>query len=458
MSTTTAEASAETRELKDVVTEAMDRLHVPGVAVGIINGDEEIMEGYGVTSVEYPLPVTAHTLFQVGSTTKTISGLIAMRLVEQGRLDLDEPIRTYLPDLRLSDAGATSRVTMRHLLTHTGGFEGDWFVDFGRGDDSLAKAVVGMADLAQIAPLGEVWSYCNSGFYLAGRVIELITGKPYETVAREMVLTPLGLTESYFFPEEAMTRSFAVGHSIQGNEVKVARPWPVPRVAHPAGGLASSVRDNLRYARFLMGDGRAEDGTRIVREETLRYMQSGLVPAGPDRWVGITWYSREVDGIRLISHGGGTNGQVSAFVFAPERNFAIAVLTNASKGQMLEVVTDWAYQRYLGITLPMPAVIDASEEELRSYVGHYEDIASTVDIALEDGKLMLNVGTKPEAMAAFSDEPPTSEPPMQVAPCGLNLLIVLDGDYKDLQLEALRNPDGSIRWLRLGSRLRTRKD
>lgn len=455
--TTNADNVALSEELADVVAETMQRLHVPGVAVGILHGDTELVAGYGVTNIEHPLPVSGSTLFQIGSTTKTMTALIAMRLLEEGRLDLDEPVRTYLPELRLQDPDATAGVTMRHLFTHTGGFEGDWFVDFGRGDDALEQAVAGMAGLTQIAPLGEVWSYCNSGFYLAGRVIEVIVGKPYETVAREMVLAPLGMTESYFFPEEVMTRCFAVGHNVQGDEVAIARPWALPRVANPAGGLTASVRDNLRYARFMMGDGTMEDGTRIVREDTLQAMLSPMVPAGPDRSVGIAWYSQTVDGIRLVSHGGGTNGQVSTFVFAPEQQFALSVVTNANKGQMLEAVTDWVYQRYLGITLPTPTPLNAPEEELLPYAGHYENIATMVDLAIDDGNLMLTVKARPEMSAAIRDEPLTPEPPMRLGLCGPDRLVVLEGDYKDMQLEALRNPDGTIRWLRLGSRLQTRK-
>ena len=147
------------RALSDYVIAEMRRLQVPGVAIGIIHDGREYLAGFGITSVENPLPVTADTLFQIGSTTKTLTGTIIMRLVEKGLIDLDEPVKTYLPDLRLKDNYAQGSVTTRHLLTHMGGWVGDFFRETGSGDDALARYVAEMADLDQVVPIGTVWSY-----------------------------------------------------------------------------------------------------------------------------------------------------------------------------------------------------------------------------------------------------------------------------------------------------------
>ena len=179
-------------ELCEQVVADMDRLSIPGVAVGVLAGDQELAAGFGVTSVENPLPVTPDTLFQIGSITKTFVATAVMRLVENGKLDLDMPIRTWLPDLRLFDDGVAQRVTLRHLLTHTGGWVGDYFNDFGSGDDALARMVAEVAKLPQLTPLGEHYSYNNAGFYLAGRVLEAVTGTPFEQAIKALVLDPLG--------------------------------------------------------------------------------------------------------------------------------------------------------------------------------------------------------------------------------------------------------------------------
>ena len=149
------------KRLSELVAGVMDRKGIPGVAVGILHGGETATAGFGVTSVDHPLPVTDETLFQIGSITKTFTATAIMRLVESGELDMDATVRTYLPDFKMSDETAASQVTVRHLLTHVSGWAGDYFDDTGSGDDALAKYVANMADLEQLAPLGAVWSYNN---------------------------------------------------------------------------------------------------------------------------------------------------------------------------------------------------------------------------------------------------------------------------------------------------------
>jgi CubicO group peptidase (beta-lactamase class C family) len=199
-------------QLKARVVSEMERLQVPGVAIGMISGPEFYTVEFGSTSLNNPLPITADTLFQIGSITKTITALAAMRLVDAGLLNLDTPIRTYIPDLRLADETVAQRVTLRHVFTHTGGWLGDYFDDLGPGDDALAKMVSRMVNLPQETPLGEIWSYNNAGFYLAGRVLELMSGKTYEAAVKELVLDPIGMTNSFFFPADLMTYRFVVGH------------------------------------------------------------------------------------------------------------------------------------------------------------------------------------------------------------------------------------------------------
>ena len=109
-------------QIGELIKQEMARLHVPGVAVGVYAAGQEFLAGFGVTSVDHPLPVDADTLFQIGSTTKTLTATAVMRLVEAGKLDLEAPIRTYLPDLRLRSEETAAHVTLRHLFTHTGGW------------------------------------------------------------------------------------------------------------------------------------------------------------------------------------------------------------------------------------------------------------------------------------------------------------------------------------------------
>jgi CubicO group peptidase (beta-lactamase class C family) len=218
------------------IPEALIRQKVPGVALGITCDGQDFVRGFGITSIDHPLPVDENTLFQIGSTTKTFTATAVMRLVEQGKLTLDEPIRTYLPDFSMRDPEVTERVTMRHLLTHTAGWQGDFFPETGNGDDALSNYVRLLAGLPQLTRLGTVWSYNNAAFSLAGRVIEVLADKPYEAALKDLILKPLGLKRSYLFPTEVMIHRFAVGHAVGGERPTVLRPWQLTR-ATAAGEL-----------------------------------------------------------------------------------------------------------------------------------------------------------------------------------------------------------------------------
>ena len=252
----------------------IEKRDVPGAVVGILHEGETRTAGFGVTNVDHPLPVTDETLFQIGSITKTFTATAMMRLVEMGKLELDATVRTYIPEFQVADETASSQATIRHLLTHMGGWFGDFFHDTGAGDDALSKYVADMADLEQLTPLGTLWSYNNAGFYLAGYVIEVVTGKSYEAALRELVLEPLDLQHAFLDPGDVMTHRFAVGHRVTDEGAQVARPWPLHRAAYSAGGITCSVHDLLEYARFHLGDGTAEDGTRLLKPESLSLMRT----------------------------------------------------------------------------------------------------------------------------------------------------------------------------------------
>src|SRR5262249_19525399 len=150
-------------------------------------------------------------------------------------------------------------VTMRHLLTHTSGIDGDVFTDTGRGDDCLEKYVASLESAAQNHPLGATWSYCNSGFSMAGRVIEKVTGGTWDAAIQERIIRPLGLRHTGTLPEEVLLHRAAVGHVGEAGEEPVRAPfaWGLPRSAGPAGLISATVGDVLTWARVHLNGGAA---------------------------------------------------------------------------------------------------------------------------------------------------------------------------------------------------------
>src|SRR5947209_13325922 len=275
-------------ELSRRVEDAAGRFQVPGVAVSILSQGAEEYVCYGVTSIANPLPVDEHTLYQIGSTGKTYTATALMILQERGLVDLNAPVRTYIPELRLKDESVAERVTVLQLLNHTAGWVGDIMGDTGDGNDTLARFVEKMASVDQVNPLGEVASYNNAALSVAGRVIERVTGMTYEAAVKELVLDPVGLDESFFFIRDVIIRRFVVGHEIREGRLQIARPWGLPRNGNPAGGIVAPVVDQLRYARFHLSDGTGRNGVRVLGVESLRRMQEPAIPFG-EGYVGISW-------------------------------------------------------------------------------------------------------------------------------------------------------------------------
>jgi CubicO group peptidase (beta-lactamase class C family) len=437
--------------LDALVRDAMQRYHVPGVAIGMLRAGDVEVAGFGVTSVEHPLPVDGDTLFQIASVTKTMTATVIMRLIERGALELDAPVRRYIPAFRLRDAAAQESATVRNLVTHTGGWLGDCFADFGNGDDALARYIAAMAELEQLTPLGEIWHYSNSSFALLGRLIEVVTGKSYEQATRELLFLPLGMTRSCFSAGEAITHRVAIGHVIVDEKPTVARPWAFPRAITPVGGVVSTANDLMRYAGFHLGDGTAPDGARLLSRASLDLMRAPLADADLDRKVGVSWFVRTVGGVRLQYHGGVAIGQQGVLMLAPDRGEAVTVQTNSARGGLLhQDVTTWWLRQRLNINVPEPVYIELDRTRYTEYADRYLAELSDAELELSDTGLVYR--TFSHNKLGVQPKPP-DPPPSRVAFTSDARFTLLDGPLKDTRGEFLRGPDGRVWYMRVGGRV-----
>src|SRR5512133_3901629 len=379
--------------LSELVEATATKFAIPGVAVGVWADGKEVHACHGVTSVDNPLPVDPDTLYLLGSVTKTYTATALMRLVADGRVELEAPVRRYVPELRLKDEQAAAQVTVLDLLNHTAGLDFGFIDDFGEGDDALASYVAKLAELELIAPPGTRASYSQAGYNLAGRVLEKVTGLTYERAVASLVFEPLGLSHSFYARDDIMTRRFAVGHNRgEDGKLAIARLWRRWRGDNPGGGLASSVADQLRWARFHLGDGRAESGVRVLPAEVLQRMKEPTVALRGSSLgdaIGISWFLRDVDGVRTVGHGGSANGQFSELLTAPERAFAVVALSNAGPGGIPfnQAVVHWALETFLGVVDRDPETLPYDEKRALEIIGRYETDAQTLAIRKEEAGL-----------------------------------------------------------------------
>ncbi|SNY37727.1 Dipeptidyl aminopeptidase/acylaminoacyl peptidase [Paractinoplanes atraurantiacus] len=378
---------------------------LPGAVLGISRGEEQIEVAYGVVNADTGVETTTDSVFQIGSISKVWTATLVQQLADEGKLELDAPIVDVLPELALADPGVTAKLTMRHLLTHTSGIDGDVFTDTGRGDDCLEKYVTGLRDVAQNHPLGATWSYCNSGFSLAGRVVEKLTGGTWDQAVQERIIKPLGLRRTGTLPEEALLHRAAAGH-VPGP--KVAPVWTLPRALGPAGLITSTAADLLAFARLHLAGGLAPDGTRLISEAGAAAMAAEQVELPEkhtlgDSW-GLGWIRFGWDGHRLIGHDGNTIGQSAFLRLLPEQGLAVTLLTNGEGARDLyqdlfsEILAEVA-----GVAMPEPLTPPEPpvEADITPHVGTYERASARLEVLPTKTLRMTTTGP----IAELSPEP-----------------------------------------------------
>ncbi|HLK73058.1 MAG TPA: serine hydrolase domain-containing protein [Streptosporangiaceae bacterium] len=442
------------------VEAAAGKFAIPGVAVAVWADGTQTYACYGVTSLEDPRPVDENTLYSLGSISKTFTATAMMRLVAQGKIDLDGPVRRYLPELVLPNEQWTSEMTMLNLLNHTAGLDWRLIVDTGDGDDALARFVARLAELEQLAAPGTRTSYSQVGYNLAGRIIEKVTGLAFEQAVRVLVLEPLGLKDTLYAMGDIMARpAVAMGHNADENgQYSIARQWKDNRANNPGGGVASSVADQLRWARFHLGDGRAPDGTQVLPAEILHQMR---VPTAELRSstlgdaIGIGWFLRDVDGVRTVGHGGSGNGQFAELLMVPERDFAIVVASNASPGGIPcnQAIVRWALEHYLGVADRDPEPEPYDEGRAAGIVGAYENDAMTFTITTDGARLSLEVLLKPAIRAASEVELPADYDPFDIGLLPGDEYIVTSGALKGQRGFFTRDDSGAVVGADLAGRL-----
>jgi CubicO group peptidase (beta-lactamase class C family) len=379
----------------------LEKYDVPAAAWAVLREGEVVDGAAGVLNTATGVEATPDSVFQIGSITKLWTSSLVLQLVDEGRVDLDVPVRTYLPEFRIGDEAAAAQITVRQLLNHTAGFEGDIFTDTGVGDDCLEKFVAVLGEVPQLFPPGERFSYNNAGYCVLGRLVEVLREKPYDVCLREHLAVPLGLTHTATSPYEAIMFRAAMGHveAEPGQGLVPAPIWAMARSNAPAGSmLCMRPRDLLAFAEMHLNDGRAADGTQVLAPGTPARMQTREVDLPDLGLMGTSWglgFERfDTPTGDIIGHDGSTIGQGAFLRMVPEAGVAVALLTNGGDmvslyrdvvGHVLEELTD---ARLPALPEPPahPERIDAAR-----FVGTYS--AEVFDLIVsqeDDGRIWID--------------------------------------------------------------------
>jgi CubicO group peptidase (beta-lactamase class C family) len=342
----------------DAVVEAgLKSLKVPGAAVAVIAGGEVVLaKGYGFRDAEKKLPMTPDTLMAIGSSSKAFTTFALGTLVDEGRMEWDKPVRTYIPWFKLYDPSATERITPRDLVTHRSGLPRHdlvWYNNFTSSREDLVRR---LAFLKPTADLREKFQYNNLMFLTAGFLLEQLTGKRWEDAVRTRVLAPLGMTRTNFSVEDSQKDADFAWPYREEKGAFVRIPFRNITTVGPAGSINSSVNEMSRWLRVHLNRGTI-DGKTILNAATVSDMHSPHMPVGAPQAqpeigqavYGLGWFIDSYRGHARVHHGGNIDGFSALVSFLPQDGIGYVILTKMNGTPLGELLVRHATDMILGL-------------------------------------------------------------------------------------------------------------
>lgn len=379
--------SPDFHELEKEAVEELKETGAPGTAVAVVIGEKVVFwKGFGEANLETHQPVDPAMLFRIGALTKMMTAAVVVMLSEEGRIQLDAPIGRYIKGL----SPKLSRVTAHQLLTHTSGLRDESPPYMLQSDSTFEQAIKSWDNLFVSEP-GQSFSHSSLGYWLAGYLIEAVTGKSYADQMNERLFIPLGMTSTTFRPTETTLHMIAQGHDSPTQGLpNVVRPALDHPGIWPSSSAFSSAKDLSRFAIAFLNGGKLE-GKQVLTPTLIAKLSTPYaeIPRTNRRY-GYGLITSEYRGIHVLRHGGTKIGYGSSIVMAPEYHLAVIILTNKSGVVFLQTA-----EKAFELTLPLAALpiqktaVAMSESEMTGYVGVYGDQAEKAEIILKDGRLIF---------------------------------------------------------------------
>jgi CubicO group peptidase (beta-lactamase class C family)/D-alanyl-D-alanine dipeptidase len=383
--------------LEPFIQHELTQKGIPAISIALVDGQRVVWaHGYGFSQPRDSVRATANTVHRVGSVSKLFTDIAIMQLVEQGKLDLDAPVRTWLPDFAPRNSFGGS-ITLRHLMSHRSGLTreppaGNYFDD---SPTTLARTVESLNATDLIHAPGTRTKYSNAGIATAGYVLERVQGESFYRYVKRAVLEPMGMRSSAFEPLPALNADLANAYmwSYDG------KLWEAPTFQlgmGPAGSMYSTVLDLSRFMSVLFNGGTTAAGARIIARQTLEQMWTPqFVPAGAKTGFGLGFSISQMDGRRLVGHDGAIYGFATSLQALPDDQLGVVVVaTLDGANSVADRIANAALRMLLAAkqrrALPLPDTSRALADGLaRRLAGRYASAASSVDLQERNGRLFL---------------------------------------------------------------------
>lgn len=384
--------------LRALFDKAMRLSGVVGAQMAIIKGDQIVEIAGGFADALNGVPMTVDSIIQIGSTTKVLNALTVMSVVDEGLLDIDAPVKTYIPYLKLSDPAATETITIRQLLSMSSGVDNGPYKKYGSGDDAIERYMRTLGNLPQHFTPGAHYGYSNCGTVMAGHAAANVKGQTWEALLSERVLEPAGLERFAHFRSQLGERTVSLGHELRdGRPPKTIRPFlDEVRCTGPSGAaMAMAMGDLVRIAKLFLRKGQTESGAQVLPSSTIDFMMERQIDK-PSRRYGDAWCMGPAyanwNGIDVWGHPGGTETALTFMHWAPALDGAIAFAVNTSSGvgPFAEVMFTEVLEEAFGFSKPSFTEPDPDLKPIdhARYVGKYRKIDRHIDVKLEGDGLI----------------------------------------------------------------------
>ena len=356
----------------------------PGYVITVDRGGEPIYQkAIGMADIEEQSQLQLNHEFRIGSITKQFTAVAILRMIEAGTICMTDPLIEFLPDY----PDPLGRITLEHLLTHTSGIKS--YTELEQWNHMSLDDLISISEIIDLfrdepvdfAP-GDEFRYNNSGYYLLGRIIEIVSGLPYDDYLYKDLIEPLNLMQTHYGDSEASSALRAQGYQVgEHGQYRLADSINMDN-AYAAGALVSTVSDLSQWYSSV-ARGSVMSAKMLDRAWTPYQLADGTYTN-----YGYGWYLNEVDGIRVIRHGGGINGFSTASAYLPEEDIFVAVFSNNQQhptdGLMKKIVGS-----ILGLSSSDPERIEVTSSTLSSYAGTYQlKDGQQIEIIIDQNRLI----------------------------------------------------------------------